>query len=157
MIPKVIISLILSFVLLSCGRGEREIIIAPRNYTGYILVIFNQENGQPIKYLGKKRVYEIPRDGVLKTQFNINGGWSDYPEFFYEEVNKENRIPSSILSEIDNLPLDTIVGFFGATGSIIINDHGEERIRFAKYYIGTRFDIKRAEEEADKLDILKLK
>ncbi len=155
MILKMILSLILSFLLLGCDTGEREIIIVPRNYSGCIVVIFNQEDGQPIKYLKKKRVYEIPRDGVLKTQFNFNDGWSDYPEFFFEAVNQENRIPSSILSEIEELPIDTIVGFLGSTGSIRKTDYNEERVWFAKYYIGTRFDIIRAKEE-DNLDILKL-
>lgn len=143
-------------MLLGCDRGEQEIIIAPRNYTGYIIVIFNQEDGQPVKYEGKKRVYEIPSDGVLKTQFNVNGGWSDYPEFYYEAINPENRLPSNILSEIETLPTDTIVGFKGATGSIRKKDYDDERVRFAKYYIGTRLDIKRAKEEAEKLDIVKL-
>ena len=119
-------------MLLGCDTGEQEIIIAPRNYTGYIIVIFNQDDGQPVKYAGKKRVYEIPSDGVLKTQFNINNGWSDYPEFYYETINPENRLPSKILSEIETLPTDTIVGFKGATGSIRKNNYNDERVRFAK-------------------------
>lgn len=143
-------------MLLGCDTEEQEIIIAPRNYTGYIIVIFNQEDGKPVKYEGKKRVYEIPSDGVLKTQFNTNGGWSDYPEFYYEAMDPENKITSNILSEIESLSMDTIVGFKGATGSIRKNNYDDERIRFAKYYIGTKPDIKRAKEEAEKLDIVKL-
>ena len=82
----------------------------PRDYTGYIIVIFNQEDGKPVKYEGKKRVYEIPSDGILKTQFNINDGWGDYPIFYYESIAPENKLPSNILSAIESLPLDTIVG-----------------------------------------------
>jgi len=153
---EIILSIILSFMLLGCDTGEQEVIIVPRDYTGYILVIFNQEDGNPVKYEGKKRVYEIPSDGILKTQFSINGGWSDYPEFYYEAMGSENKLPSNILSEIESLPTDTIVCYKGATGSIRKNNYNDERIRFAKYYIGTKPDIRRAKEEADKLDILKL-
>lgn len=153
---EIILSIILSFILLGCDTGEQEIIIAPSNYTGYIIVVFNQEDGQPVKYEGKKRVYEIPSDGVLKTQFNINVGWSDYPEFYYEAVSPENRLPSNILSEIETLPTDTIFGFKGATGSIRKNNYDDEWVIFAKYYIGAQPDIKRAIEEAEKLDIVKL-
>jgi len=152
---EIILSIILSFMLLGCDTGEQEIIIAPRDYTGYIIVIFNQEDGKPVKYEGKKRVYEIPRNGVLKTQFKSNGGWSDYPEFYYEAMDQENKLPSNILSVIETLPMDTIVGFKGATGSIRKNNYDDDRVRFAKYYIGTRPDIKRAKEEAEKLDIVK--
>ncbi|MBZ9731609.1 hypothetical protein LB467_18130 [Salegentibacter sp. JZCK2] len=153
---EIILSIILSFMVLSCDTGEQEIIIAPRDYTGYIIVIFNQEDGKPVKYEGKKRIYEIPSDGVLKTQFNSNDGWSDYPEFYYEVIDPEYKLPSNILTEIETLPMDTIVGFKGATGSIRKNNYDDERVQFAKYYIGTRSDIKRAKEEAEKLDIVKL-
>lgn len=143
-------------MLLGCDTSEQEIIIAPRDYTGYIIVLFNQEDGNQVRYEGKKRVYEIPSDGILKTQSSTNGGWGDYPVFYYESIAPENKLPSNILSEIESLPIDTIVGFKGATGSIRKNDYNDDRIRFAKYYIGTRTDIKRAKEEAAKLDIVKL-
>ena len=79
---EIILSVILSFMLLGCDTSEQEIIIAPRDYTGYIIVLFNQEDGNQVRYEGKKRVYEIPSDGILKTQSSTNGGWGDYPVFY---------------------------------------------------------------------------
>lgn len=153
---ELILSLILSLMLFGCNTGEQEIIVVPRDYTGYILVIFNQEDGEPVKYDGEKRVYEIPGDGILKTRFTSNGGWNDYPVFYYEAIASENKLPSSIFSELEVLPTDTIVGFKGATGSIRKNDFNDERVRFSKYYIGTKSDIERAKKEVEKLDLVKL-
>jgi len=150
---------IVLLMFFGCNTSEQEIIIAPRDYKGYILVIFNQENGQPIKYEGKKRVYEIPQNGILKTQFSINSGLGEPPIFYYEKIAPESRLPSSMFYEFETLPIDTVVGFEGATGSVRKNDYNEERVRFAEFYIGTKSDIEQAMKEKDKLtqmDILKL-
>ena len=54
----------------SCtNTGESEIIVAPSGFTGRMLIIFNQKHGAPVEYYGNARVYQIPRDGILKTQF----------------------------------------------------------------------------------------
>lgn len=152
---KLILSIVLSFSLFACvNGGEEEVIIVPKGYRGYVLIILNQKNGEAVKYEDKKRVYEIPSNGVLKTQFMGNYGWRGLTEFYYEKIAPENKLPS--FAEFKKIPAGIVVGFIGSNGSIKKNSKGEERIEFVQYYIGTKTDIIEAQESIQKLDILKL-
>lgn len=151
---KIILSLIIFFTLLGCDSGEKEIIVIPDNYKGYILIIFNQENGTSIKYKNKKRIYRIPQNGVLKTQFSGNYGSVGFTEFYYEEIKPENKLPS--FARITQIPENTVVGLRGATGTVKKNAESEERIEFVEFYVGTKEQIEQAKENIKKLDIVKL-
>jgi hypothetical protein len=144
-------TLVLSVILSSCG--EQEAVVVPDNYKGYIVVIFNQKNGDPIKYEGKKRVYEIPQDGILKTQFEPNDGWRESSEFYYEKIAPENKLLS--FAELKEVPEDTIVGLMGGIGTMKKNDYNEDRFVYALFYIGTKSDIEQSQEQVEKVDFLK--
>ncbi len=144
----------LSLMLFSCDNGEQEIIVVPKDYTGYVLIIHNQEDGSPAKYSGEKRVYEIPENGILKTQFKFNHGWREFAEYYYENIGSENELPS--FAEIKKVPEDKIVGFMGASGTVKKNADSEERLEFVEFYIGTKAQIKEARKQLEKLDIAKL-
>ena len=148
-------SFILLFMISSCiANGEQEVIVVPKNFKGYIVIIFNQKEGTPIKYEGKKRVYEIPKNGILRTQFKINDGWREFAEYYYESITPENKLPS--FAEIKKNPTDSIVGLMGANGTVKMNSKSEERLEFCEFYIGNKSDIEQAQEQVEKLDILKL-
>jgi hypothetical protein len=141
-------------MLTSCTNGEQEVIVVPKNFKGYIIIIHNQKNGMQKKYEGKKRVYEIPQNGILKTQFNVNDGWQQFAEFYYEKIAPENKL--STFAEIVKVPVDTIAGFMGASGTVKKSSESEERIEFSEFYIGTKLEIEQAQEQVEKLDIVKL-
>ena len=141
-------------MLFSCDIGEQEIIVVPKDYTGYVLVIFNQKDGIPTKYKGKKRVYEVPENGILKTQFAGNYGSVGFAEFYQGKIAPENKLPLFI--EIDQAPKDRVIGSRGPTGTVQKSVDSEERIEFVEFYIGTRSQIIQAEQELEKLDIVKL-
>ena len=151
---RVVIFFILSVMLFGCSTAENEVFILPKEYRGYVLIIFNQKNGVPSKYNGEKRVYEIPQNGILKTQFKLNDGLSDFPQFYYEKPIQSNRI--LFKTEFKNVPIDTVVAFGGTSGSIKKSAESEDRILIVKFYIGTKSDIDQAREQAEKLDIVKL-
>ena len=145
----------LSFLLAGCEKkGEAEILIIPRDFKGYVIIAYDQKNGLPIKYEGDKRVYEIPQLGVLKTQFKPNNGWKEFPEYYYERIAPENKLPS--IAEINLIPMDKVVGFMGATGTVRVNNYNEDRIEFSEFFIGTKLEIKHSQEQTAKLDIMKL-
>lgn len=64
-------------LLYSSVKEIPEIIILPKNYSGEILIIYDQEDGRPSEYEGLSRIYRIPEDGVLSTQFIWNPGFSN--------------------------------------------------------------------------------
>lgn len=151
---KMILGLIMSLLLFSCATGEDEVYIVPKNYTGYVVIIYDQKKGAEPKYEGKKRVYEIPSNGILKTQFTGNYEWSHFPEFYYEKIAPENKIPFTV--EPKNIPTNTIVVLSGVSGGANKDLAGKEVVRYKLYYIGNSAQIDTAYEAANKLDIAKL-
>ena len=151
---KNLLGLILSLLMFSCDAGENEIFIIPKNYTGYIVIIYNQQNTAVPKHEDKKRVYEIPVSGVLKTQFKAKEGWAGFPQFYYEKVSPENQI--NFVADRKKLPADTVVATGAISGSANKDLAGKQTVKFALYYVGDKAQIDTAYEAAEKLDIVKL-
>ena len=146
---------VVSFMLTNCNsKGEQKIIIISRNFKGYVIIIHNQKDGKATKYKGDKRIYEIPQNGILKTQFKTNDGWREFAEYYYDKISPENKLPS--FTEIKKVPIDTVVGFMGANGTVKKDSKNEDRIEFSKYYIGTKSEIEKAQEQVEKLDLSKI-
>ena len=81
-------------LLSSCQRTEPETYLIPKDFIGKVRIIFNQ-NGSTYKYKdwnkkdtfytskvgasksyeNGRRIYEIPSDGILLTQFSENEGF----------------------------------------------------------------------------------
>ena len=64
-------------VLISCSKSrDPETHLIPKSRIGtQIIIKFGQEDGVPKKYMGSRRLYEIPDSGALNTKFEPNFGW----------------------------------------------------------------------------------
>jgi hypothetical protein len=151
---KMIFGFILSLMLIGCNKGEEEIFVIPKNYTGYIVIIYNQKGGVKPKYENNKRVYEIPENGILKSQLAPNYGWTNYPEFYYEAITSESKI--QFTAEPQKIPMDKVVAYGGVSGNANKDLAGKETVEYVLFYIGNNVQIDTAYEAADKLDIVKL-
>lgn len=151
---KLALNLLIVFALFGCNNGEREIIIVPENFKGYVLVIFDQKNGTSKSYHEGSRIYKIPQNGVLKSQFLGNYGSVGIPEYYYKEINANSKLSSYF--EVKKIPPNKIVGMMGPNGNANKDLAGKERIPFTLFYIGTKSEIKQYKKQADKLDIVKL-
>ena len=150
---KIVLILLILFMISSCSTGEKEIYLLPKDYTGYIILVFNQEDGVEKKYKEDKRVYEIPSSGILKTQFKPNSGWSEFSEFYYENSNSK-KIPYTY--EFKDLNTDSIVVYGGTTGTANRDLAGTSVVKFSKYYIGNKVQIQEAIDKADSFDYVKI-
>lgn len=150
-----ILLIIFSTLFYSCATGEKEAIVVPKDYKGYIVIIYNQKNGTPVKYKGEKRIYEIPENGILKTQFKPNDGLHEFTEYYNGRLDVKESIPSFV--DFNELPNnDKVVGLKGANGSANKDYEGKETVEFSLYYVGTKENISQAIKQAEKLDILTL-
>lgn len=60
------------------NKGENEVFIVPNDFEGAVIVLFNETNGKAVKYDSEgNRIYEIPKSGILKTQFKSQEGFRD--------------------------------------------------------------------------------
>jgi hypothetical protein len=75
---KMLLSAVLPFIvfLSSCiQRADSERHIIPKGFAGLEIIIYDQKDGSPAKYNDGFRVYEIPENGILKTQFKHQSGY----------------------------------------------------------------------------------
>jgi hypothetical protein len=74
------------------NKAEPEVHLIPKGYKGPVIIIFDDKQGKPEKYEGDKRVYEIPSDGVLRTQFKKQEGFiapGDLKYYYYNENGRQ--------------------------------------------------------------------
>lgn len=104
---KYLVLALVALFLGGCKTAEDEIFVIPENFTGYVIVIFNQPNGQEPVYLDNSRVYVIPPSGILRTKFKPNYGWSSESQFYNGSILSENRLP--YVWRPDSIPAHRIV------------------------------------------------
>lgn len=87
---NVIISLLL---LSSCSqKAEPETYLIPATYAGKVNILLNKKDGAAKKYEGGRRVYEIPADGILVSQFKVNDGLMDREYYSVDGKGKRTRL-----------------------------------------------------------------
>jgi len=67
--------------------------LIPKNYQGVVVVIFNQKDGLPENFDNRSTVYEIPSNGILKTQSRPIKGWHRRSFFYIDSVENKSEIP----------------------------------------------------------------
>lgn len=135
--------------------GDDEIFILPAGYRGVVFILYDQKNGEPVKYQQGKRVYEIPPNGVLKTQFSLNTGWRRFGEYYYKENGDLVKIPYVI----DDKDTETDKSFDPDKIHVCCTSSGqagrgpmESPVTFGQFYVGTEEDISKAAEEGEKIN-----
>ena len=120
----------------SCNEvGEQEIYLIPQGFQGAVFVIFNQKGGTPAKYDDHKRIYEVPDDGVLRTQFHPNKGSRRLPTVYYVANDHRVIVPFevSVRDVEDGATQACCLG-----GGLLFKDGGGTRpTPYSYFYIGT--------------------
>jgi hypothetical protein len=131
------------------NAGEDQIFVLPKGYSGVVTVLFNREDGQPVKYEEGKRVYEIPQNGILKTQFTKNTGWHNPDKYFYTE--NGNIIDVPYVLDYKELKSNNYQVCCFSTGKAGKNTSGIS-VEFAQFYVGTKEEIDSAAEKNEKIN-----
>lgn len=147
------IIIIIAGYLWSNNIGEDEIYLLPNHFIGIVTVIFSQRDGVPVKYENGKRVYEIPSNGVLKTQFRQNFGLHKMPSYYYVDgKNNRHNIPYVIKSE--HLTTNAISVYGQSSGK-----NGNEATRyvdFDMFIVSTKKDADSLHKASEKIYPLEL-
>ncbi len=81
--------------LAQCRRkAEPSLYYLPNHFVGDVLIIFGQPTGARVEYRGNTRLYRIPANGVLRTQFKPNYGLHPPDQFYY--VNSQGKPVKSV-------------------------------------------------------------
>jgi hypothetical protein len=55
--------------------------------------VFEQKQGEKPKYANGRRIYEIPDNGILLTQFKAEFGFIDYRYFMVDSNGAQTSLP----------------------------------------------------------------
>jgi hypothetical protein len=148
------LTLILCILLIfSCTKkGEDAIYILPEDYTGAVIILYNQQNGAEKEYDNNKRVYKIPENGILKTQFDVDYGRTLLPEFYYS--NDKGQIP--LVLESKDYKEDKINISMMSTGKSYKSVDGTSPVEFSTFFVGTKSQIESASKQLGKTHIADL-
>lgn len=148
---------ILLTLILACScvkKGEDAIYILPKDYTGVVIILYSQKNGVKKKYEENKRVYQIPVNGILKTQFDVDYGRTELPKFYYTKIDEKKQIP--LVLDWKDYSSDKINVTLMSTGKSYQNVDGTSPIEFSTFFVGTKSQIEQASRKLEKLHIADL-
>ncbi len=79
---------------------EPETFLIPKHYKGEVRIIFNQNCGEKIEYEDKNRIYHIPNDGILLTQFEDEQGFINQ-KFYIVENGIRKEVPQLMVQDFN--------------------------------------------------------
>jgi hypothetical protein len=79
-----------SCFLISSSQNETYLI--PKDYTGDVIIIFNQPDGAELEIESGTYVYKIPADGILKVRNAGKSGMVNRSYFYVNENNQRQEI-----------------------------------------------------------------
>jgi hypothetical protein len=88
-------------------RAESEVHLLPSGFRGPVIIVFRQADGAAPEREGRARLYRIPPDGVLRTQYEPNDGWSA-PDYFYVDSSGQRTEIARGAPCADSLPGDPV-------------------------------------------------
>src|SRR4051812_14822930 len=84
--------LLILLILAGCQNPEPADFLIPKGYTGRVAVVFEQKQGEKPKYLNGRRIYDIPANGILLTQFKAEFGFIDYRYFLIDSNGRQTAL-----------------------------------------------------------------
>lgn len=67
-----------------------DLFLIPKEFRGTVYIYYNQSNGARKEYEGSRRLYRIPKDGILLTQFDLKEGIVDLSDSKFYLVDYKN-------------------------------------------------------------------
>ena len=138
-------------------NSEPELFLIPDKYEGIITVVFSQKNGQEEKYIDKRRVYDIPENGILLTQFAKTTHGKLNQVFYYKDAlrNKKLEIKNLFIveakSQIDSTENYIMNGAYGQYGNSLDTPNSKSYpIFFRRFTIGKFRDKDSLQKVAEK-------
>jgi hypothetical protein len=142
------------FIALACTRAEPETHLLKPGFMGRVTIITDVSDGEPIEYMNGRRIYRIPADGLLRSQFPLNVYSQDIRFYFESEEDGEwQEITGRSGSTIHDTPAvradDTVVVHAYGLGAVGANFPGEENgsteapcaLRYVTYTVGRKREI----------------
>ncbi|MEK3879844.1 DUF6843 domain-containing protein [Paenibacillus sp. FSL M7-0420] len=88
-----LLPLLLLFVSCSSNKRTPNTYLIPKNYVGWVQIIYNQEGFNAIEKVNGRNIFTIPESGVLKTSTpSAEYGVAIDVFYYYDEQNTQEKI-----------------------------------------------------------------
>ncbi|EKT3958599.1 hypothetical protein NTJ28_002615 [Flavobacterium psychrophilum] len=115
-------------------KGSDGVIKIEGSNTGlHLHEIRHQANGEPVKYEEGVRIYKIPKDGILLTQFKEQQGFVKR-EYFYTD-NNNSRKPLKIIINMEDINSSEISVFRDGTIGVYGNSNDKKSLIYQEFYV----------------------
>ncbi len=137
-------SLIWIFSLLQlitgCKQPEPETYLLPYGFKGKVNIIFNQSKGASAKYENGRRLYEIPSNGILLTQFKDEEGIVNHEYYYIDSTGKRTELKIFSDDEKDKIK-DTVGVFRDGTVGVYGNSSDPKSLSYQEFYVTNGSEI----------------
>lgn len=103
---------ILFICITSCAQFENVEWNIPNGYEGPVFLFYGVPGGEQSVYVRDRRMYEIPEDGMLLTDYMPDKGMRVKDRYFYEMANGQrvelSYLPLDSLQDAQSLNLDSM-------------------------------------------------
>jgi hypothetical protein len=126
-------------------RADPEIHLIPEGYTGEVTIVFNAPDGASFDVEDGARLYRIPVNGILFTQFPVNYGMDRSRKFFlvtpYGDRHEIHDPGESTLRDTPENRANPRVEIFSSTRNFIQAGIRSCEIQYEQYFVGTRAQL----------------
>lgn len=134
-------------IMIHVNQASEDIFIIPEQFKGIITVVYGQENGSEKEFEDRKRLYRIPENGLLKTQFELKGASFTFGEYYFE-ANQGQRTKIESFAYDNPFPDSLEIYVHQWKFATVFDSNGNE-FKYQQSTIGAKSD-------SFKTDILKL-
>jgi len=127
----ILISLLLLNFASRSQNSITEVFLIPKDYTGFVYVIFEQPNSSNLSFKKNTRTYDIPQDGVLITTAKPNFNITNQLFYYTDSLGKRIQIPKQ-KTGTSIVPGTPVVTYFG---SINLYSYSEKEPGGSLYYM----------------------
>jgi hypothetical protein len=129
----VILSSLLSFSFSCKTSVESELYIIPYGFKGKVNILFNQSKGEKPKYENNFRIYEIPSNGILLSQFKFQDGFNKRLYFSLDSLG--NRIPLQVIKDEKGVKNNMFGVYRDGTTGVYGDSNDSKSIVYQEFYI----------------------
>ena len=124
---------LLQFMTACRQQPEPETYLIPTGFKGKVNIIFNQFNGAAVKYESGRRVYEIPNNGILLTQFEDEDGLINHQYYYIDSTGNRQTLKIDLEDNISN---PSEVGIFrDGTLGVYGNSDNPKSLSYQEFYV----------------------
>lgn len=125
------IPFIIFYIYIQVNAASKDIFLIPEGYRGKVYIQYGDKNGKEKESEGFWRVYRIPKDGKLKTKYELKGesiNLSD-AKYFYVDKNGNRKLISTYC---ENCTVKDTVSIQVIWGDLGTNENGN----YQTFYVG---------------------